>query len=300
MRLLGHLTNEGRRAWTGRLFVLPWVLGFFLFFARPLVQSLVFSFQTISVDPQGLIARPAGIDNYAFAFVQDPAFARSLLEAMQNMAYEVPLIMFFSLFIAVILNQRFAGRTVARAVFFLPVVVTSGIVIAILREDIFARQIQSGNAQAAYVFRASGLQDMLVAAGLDYRLVNYFTNVVNRIFDMAWKSGVQILLFLAGLHTIPPSSYEVAQMEGATGWESFWKITFPLISPLILVNAVFTIIDSFTDYGNRVMQMIYDVAFRQIRFGYGAAIAWIYFLFVFAMLGLVNVLLSRRTFYLVE
>ncbi len=300
MSILGPLTNLRRRAWTGRLFVLPWALGFLLFFARPLVQSLVFSFQNISVEARGYVATPAGVANYVFAFVQDPEFVRTLLAAMQNMAYEVPLILLFSLFIAVILNQNFRGRVLARAVFFLPVVVTSGIVMAILREDIFARQIQSGNAQAAYVFRASGLQEILVTSGLDYRIVGYFTNVVNRIFEMAWKSGVQILLFLAGLHTIPPSSYEAAQMEGATAWESFWKITFPLISPLILVNVIFTVIDSFTDYGNRVMQMIYDVAFRQIRFGYGAAIAWIYFLWVFAVIGIVNVLVSRRTFYMVD
>lgn len=242
----------------------------------------------------------AGWSNYRYAFLSDPIYIRTWVESLQNMAYEVPIIVIYSLFIAVLLNQKFRGRTLARAIFFLPVIVASGIIMTIFRNDVFASSIRIGNAQAAYIFQSTGLQELLLEAGVHYRIVQYFTEIINRIFDLTWKSGVQILLFLAGLQTIPASLYEASDVEGCTAWEGFWKITFPMISPIILVNVVYSVIDAFTDYSNTIMQMIYNVGYVQLRYAYSATIAWLYFISIFLIIGLVNFILSKKIFYMVD
>lgn len=294
-----RLTYAQKRSWAGRLFILPWLLGFALFFARPLLQSLYYTFCEISLGGEGYKIAFKGLDNYLFVFTQDPDFFRLLLpEALKNILYEIPIIAIFSLFIAVLLNRKFRGRALMRAVFFLPVIITSGIIIHILKQDIFASSVMQSNSQAVYMFKSSGLQDFLVQNGLDYAIVNYFTEVINRIFDLTWKSGVQILLFLAGLQTIPKALYEAANVEGSTPWEAFWKVTFPMVSPYILLNIIYTIIDTFTDYGNTVMQTIYDTAIMQVRYAYSCTLSWIFFLCVFAIIGIVNALISRRVYYM--
>jgi ABC-type sugar transport systems, permease components len=300
MKNLGiRLTYEQRRSWAGRLFILPWLLGFLLFFAKPLLQSVYYTFCEIKLGNKGYEIVFKGLVNYIFVFTQDPDFFRLLLpETLKNLVYEIPIIAIFSLFIAALLNQKFRGRGFVRAIFFLPVIITSGIIIHILKQDIFASSVMQSNSQAVYMFKSSGLQDLLLQNGLDYKIVNYFTEVINRIFDLTWKSGVQILLFLAGLQTIPGALYEAADVEGSTAWESFWKITFPMVSPYIVMNIIYTIIDTFTDYGNTVMQTIYDTAIMQVRYAYSCTLSWIFLVCVFTIIGIVNALISKRVYYM--
>jgi ABC-type sugar transport system permease subunit len=121
--------------------------------------------------------------------------------------------------------------------------------------------------------------------------------VVNKIFDLSWKTGVQILLFLAGLQSVPHTLYEVSSIEGATAWESFWKITFPMVSPIILVNIVYSVIDSFTDYGNEVMRMVAKTS-SQMNFHYSATMVWIYFAMICVVVGATVAIISKRIFYI--
>jgi len=289
---------KNRRAMTGRLFVLPWVIGVLTFFAVPFVRSLIFSFQSVKISSKGLSAAWLGLENYIEAFTKDPDFIKLLSNALQSMAYEVPIIIIFSLFIAVILNQRFRGRTAARAIMFLPVILSSGIIIAIFKEDVFAQSVvKSGGTETAFLFEGGGIQEILTAAKVSVPVIGVITNFVNRIFDTLWKSGVQILLFLSGLQSIPKTAYEAARVEGSTAWETFWHITFPLVSPIILVNVVYSIVDSFTDYANPVLQFINGVAYSEFRYAYSSALSWIYLLSVFLIIGLINLILSRKVFY---
>jgi ABC-type sugar transport system permease subunit len=122
-------------------------------------------------------------------------------------------------------------------------------------------------------------------------------DMLSRLTIIFWKTGVQILLFLAGLQGISPSLYESARCDGATEWENFWKITLPMISPVILLNLIYTLVDSFTDINNRMMTYIKDTAFIKIQMGYASAMGWIYFLFIFVLLILVFVLTRRLVFY---
>ena len=293
------MTLKQKRAWTGVIFISPWIFGFLLFFAKPLVVSFYYSFQNITIGDTGLNLEFIKFQNFIEAFTIDPNFIPNMFSTIQDIIGHVPVIVIFSLFIAVILNQKFKGRTVSRAIFFLPVIITSGIIIYILKQDVFNNSAAQGST-ASYIFKSSGLQDMLINSGLSQGIVTFISSIVNSIFDLTWKSGVQILLFLAGLQTIPRSSYEAADMEGATAWESFWKITFPLISPVILVNIVYTIIDSFTDRGNLMMTMIKDIAFADMRYGYSSAVAWLFFLTIFIIIGIVYLLLSKKIFYMVD
>lgn len=298
-----RLTYEKKKALAGYVFILPWIVGFTAFFAKPVIQSILFSLQDVKMAPGGFTASFVGFDNYHYMLFKDPLFVRQLYQSLENVLYEVPIIIMFSLFIAVILNQSFRGRTFMRAIFFLPVIVTSGVVIVLLKDQVFSNSFSLTS--NVYLFRTTGFQDILVQAGVHQTIVNYFTDVINRIFSLTWKSGVQILLFLAALKAISPSIYEASKMEGASGWDTFWKITLPMVSPVILLNIVYTIIDTFTEYGtewtgNTVMSAIYRTGFIDLLFGYSAAMAWMYFVLIGLLLAAVYLTIGRKVFYMAE
>ena len=180
------------------------------------------------------------------------------------------------------------------------VIVSSGIIISILKQDVFSQSIMSGSAQTAYIFKSSGIEEILLNTSLPTSITNYVTDVINGIFDMLWKTGVQILIFLAAIQSVPGQLYEAAKIEGATGWESFWKVTFPMISPMILVNVIYSIIDSFTDYTNSMMIQIMKVGFNQQRIADGCAMAWFYMAVVLAILGVVTLVINKLIYYRTE
>src|SRR5690606_28362942 len=187
------------------------------------------------------------------------------------------------------------GRAVARAIFFLPVILTSGIILAVENNDLLLG-IMSGAIQpdtAAGAVRALELRTLLLETRLHPRFVGYIIDAVDRLYEIVKASGVQILIFLAGLQTISPSLYEASTMEGATGWENFWKITFPMISPLILVNTVYTVINTFTSPDNQMMQTIQSTIFSKSQFGFGSAMAWIYFVSIAIILAVMSGILMK-------
>ncbi len=290
------MSYQRKKAWTGFWFISPWLLGFIFLFARPMCHSLVYSFHKLQIRPSGLEMTFIGLDNYRRAFLQDPQFVRQLTESITGMLYQVPIIVIFSLFIAYVINQDFFGRTLVRAIFFLPVIIASGVVMDILRGDALAQALLTGQ-KASSLFEVTALQNILLESGLPQEIVSLFLRVVNDIFELSWKSGIQILVFLAGLQTIPRSLYEAAAVEGATGWESFWKITFPMISPMILLNLIYTIIDNFTDYSNTLMVTIARLA-ADLQIAYSSTLAWIYFIIVFCIIGVTYKIVDKRVFYM--
>lgn len=294
------MTVARRKSRLGRLFILPFTIGFIFFFLQPLVLSLCYSFSELTLSGKGMSLEFKGLENYIFLLTRDVDFLPTLWANLQQMVTQVPFIILFSLFIAMILNQKFKARGFVRAIFFLPVIVSSGIIISILKQDVFNQSITAGSAQASYIFQSSGIKDMLMSTNLPLSLTNYVTNVINSIFDMLWKTGIQILIFLAAIQSVPGQLYEAATIEGATAWESFWKITFPIISPMILVNVIYSIVDSFTDYTNSMMQMIMRVGFNNVRYAYACAMAWVYLLVVLVILGLVSWVINKLVFYRTE
>lgn len=281
----------------GFLFVLPWIIGFIVFFAGPLLTSFKFSFQNLEMTPVGLNGTFIGLDNFRYAIFKDPEFIRKAADSFVNILYGVPLILVYSLFVSVLLKNNFKGRGLMRAISFLPVIIASGVLMEILKEDVFSQGMR-GNVQSVYLFGGGGINGILTELGLGPKLIDVINNVISRIFDLTWRSGVQVLLFLAGLHAVPGHLYEASSIEGARAWEQFWKITLPMLTPMMLLNVVYTIIDTFTDYGNAVVLMIYNTAFSQVRFGYSSALAWLYCLGIAIFLGIVYALLKKRIVYL--
>ncbi|MGM1045431.1 ABC-type sugar transport system, permease component [Paenibacillus uliginis N3/975] len=292
------MSLERKKAWFGVLFITPWLLGFILLMAVPFIQSLQFSFHKLSLTSEGYDLQYVGLDNFKHILFVDAWYVRNLTEAVTTMALNVPLIIFFSLFTATLLSQKFRGRMLARAIIFLPVVLASG-VIAKLDNGNFLAQVMgtsSTDLESNYSgLRSLELRPLLLQAGLSFDVVNYLTGAVDRIYQIISSSGVQILIFLAGLQSVSSSLYEAAKMEGATGYEAFWKITFPMISPLILTNVVYTIIDSF--YNNRMTEMIQSTAFGGLNFGVSAAMSWIYFLVISIILVISTYFISKKVFY---
>jgi ABC-type sugar transport system permease subunit len=300
MRKRIHISYSNRQALNGYLFVLPFIIGFIFFFASPLIQSLVYSFGNITLDPKGFTYDFLGVANYSYILFVDPTIRQLILASITTMLTELPTILVFSLIIALLLNQNFRGRGLARSIYFLPVIVMSGIIIGILKDDVFAGALNTGETDPAFLFPMNGLTDLLSSSGvLPKEIIEAFKNIIGSIFDITWKAGIQILLFLSGLQSISPSYYEAAKVEGSTSWESFWKITFPILSPVLILNVVYTIIDSFTFFRNPVLEMI-KYQFTEQEFGYSSAIAWLYFLAVLVIVGIVYSVLSRKAFYMVD
>ncbi|MBP8989255.1 MAG: sugar ABC transporter permease [Clostridia bacterium] len=301
-----RLSYQKKKQRYGYVFILPWIIGFLMFFARPVIESIYFSFSQVRMTDQGTFtATYVGFRNYLYLLLEDPNYLRRLTTTLTDLAYEVPIILVYSLFIAVILSQPFRGRTFFRAVFFLPVIVASGVVMLILKNEVFSGGGLGGAAQNVYLFQSSGLEDILRQANIPNNIVSFLTDIVNRIFTLTWKSGVQILLFLASLQNIPESHYEAAKIEGSSAWDTFWKITIPTISPIILLNIVYTLIDTFVEYGtehsgNQMMHMIYQTAFQELLWHLSAAQAWFYFLIIGLILAIVYRIIGRRVFYLAD
>ncbi|WP_308639349.1 carbohydrate ABC transporter permease [Paenibacillus silvisoli] len=296
---LRRLTLTQKRAFLGVAFIMPWLLGFVFLFATPLIQSLRFSFSELKVAPGGYSLDFIGLKNFTNALSIDPNYNRILTESLTEMAWNVPMILFFSLFTAAMLNSKFKGRPIARAVFFLPVILASGAVAAAQSSGLIQLTGSSEVAQelglAQNGFDPLSLVFMLSDAGMPVWFINYIVDAVQRIYEIISSSGVQILIFLAALQSVPVTMYEVAKMEGATPYETFWKITFPMVSPLILTNIIYTIIDSFTE--SQLTRTIYTTAFQAQNFGLSAAMSWIYTVVISVILIVVGILVSRKVFY---
>lgn len=289
-----RLTNRGRRAWAGRMFILPWLAGAVVLGVVPLVQSFYYTFHEMTFQTKGFLLSPVGAVNYTNAFVLDAYVLEYFGQTISAMLANLPLILLFSLFSAVILNRRFKGRTLVRSVFFFPVIVTSGALIYVLRTE--TSSIRNASS-AAIMLSNMGIEHLLRRTLGNSPLIRQVVQLMDNVFDIIWRSGVQILLFLAGLQSINPSLYESADVEGATGWEKFWKITVPLVSPIILVNIIYTVVDSFTDYNNSMLRYVITTIFGKVQYTYGTTLAWIYFAAIFLILLTMIGIVSRSVYY---
>ncbi len=299
---------DSKKAKAGYLFVLPFLLGIFFVYLPILIDSVTYSMTNLKLETiaggSRRVLEFVGFSHYKYAFVTSPDFITKLFSGLQNLIFEVPAIIIFSLFIAVVLNQKMLGRAIFRAIFFVPVIIATGIMEG-LSNDVATQATQDGMESAGQEGGgSSGASDIIsvfdVAALFENmkvgaELVVYIVQLVNNIYNIINYSGVQMLIFLAGLQSISPQIYEACRIDGATGWETFWKVTFPMISPMILVNAVYTVIDSFTRETNVAMSYIAGEASRNL--GQGSAMYWIYFISVILIIAIVAAIMSSFIFY---
>jgi ABC-type sugar transport system permease subunit len=246
------LTLRKRELVWGLLFISPWLVGVIFFFFINLAQSVWFSFNNLHIDQQagGFTLEFVQLRHYAEIFLEHGTFVRELADSVFLMLLNVPLIIFFSLFMAILLNRAFIGRGLVRAIFFLPVVMATSAIEGSL-EMIMGMMMGGVSSVPPEVMRAQSGFDaqsiafMLSQFGIPMAIITYIIEAIAMLHNVIRASGVQILIFLAALQAIPPSMYEVSQIEGATGYEAFWKITIPMVSPLILTNVVYTMVDTF-------------------------------------------------------
>lgn len=275
----------------GFMFILPWLIGFILFFLVPFVQSCMYAFQELETTKEGMVGTWVGLKHFKYALFRDTSFLIECAGSLKDLI-TIPLIIVYSLCFALLLKESYPGRTLMRAIAFLPVIIGSGVLMDIMKTDIFSSGVVGGD-ESVYLFSGSGLTGIFAAMGLPQGIINFISNTISQIFDLTWKSGVQILLFLAGLHNIPSYVYEASDIEGANALEKFFKITLPMLTPMILLNIVYSVIDLFSDFGNKIIKMIYNTAFTNVRFGYASALAILYFLMIGVVLVLVYIVMNR-------
>lgn len=309
---------NARRARKGWIFVLPFVIGLVLIYIPVVIESIGYSFanihQVAAVQGGGYTLSWVGFANYkaAFSLVVNTSTGQTFIEMLftniGSQLIDIIAILMLSLFIAVLLNQKMVGRAAFRAIFFIPVVVGAGIMTKI---DATSAEILSTASGALEGIDMGGVVDggfgniasamdigaMFSNLGFGSGLVNVVITLVTNIFDIVNRSGVQMLIFLAGLQSISPSVYESCQMEGASSWEIFWKITLPMLSPMILANAIYTVVDAFTSENNAVMSYIIGDAGAITPNALQAAQSWLYFLVVAIILLIVTGICSLFVFY---
>lgn len=298
---------DKRKARAGWMFVMPFVLSFIIIYLPIIIDSIKYSFNKIKIGQGGgYTLEFVGWENYQEALFVDPQFVQTLTSGIQQLIFDIPAIVIFSLFMAVLLNQKMVGRAAFRAIFFIPVIISTGIIDKIDQANTMLEHMEnveegindgSGQNTTNEILSAVDIERLFDNMKVGTELVDYVVTMVNNVYNIINRSGVQMLIYLAGLQSISPSIYESCDIDGATAWETFWKITFPMISPMILVNAIYTVIDSFTSQSNQVMTYIsnvYDQAGGNVL---SSAMAWIYFLIVLIIIGLVAALLSAYVFY---
>ena len=272
-----------------------------------IADSIKYSFHEIKViSGGGYDLLWVGFNNYKTAIFSEE-YITALTNGITGLIVDIPTILLFSLFIAILLNQKMIGRAAFRAIFFIPVILSTGLIADIdagnALTDMMGQEgggidTGAGAGGAAEIVSAADLQNLFNNMVVGSELAAYVTDMVNNIFDIVNRSGVQMLIFLSGLQGISPAIYESCQIEGCSAWETFWKITLPMISPMILVNAVYTVIDSFTSESNEVMNYIAEVYATP---GSGnvlaSAMSWMYFLIVMLIVAAVAGVFSAFVFY---
>jgi ABC-type sugar transport system permease subunit len=292
-----------KRAITGFLFITPWLIGFLWFYLRSIIMAAQFSLSELTVNPGGGYSlKFVGLSNYLYAFRAHGTFKQILTTSIGDMLVDVPLITFFSLFMALLLNKKFKGRTIVRAIFFLPVILNSEAIMGAMNiaRSLMVGGLSSSSTEILEATSNSGVSidyyiQMFTALGLPETILVYVTGAVSRISDIINASGVQIVIFIAALQSISPSMYEVARIEGATTYETFWKVTFPMVMPHIITIIVYTVVDSFMD--SDVVDLAYTTAFTENNYGLSSTMSLVSTVITCLILILVCGFIQKRTFY---
>lgn len=281
-----RISLSKKRALEGYLFILPWIVGFLVFLAFPFGQSFIISFEKLKV-LFGFEFEFIGVKNYLEAFLIDVNFVPTFIVIVRDVLINIPLILIFSIGMAYLVNQKLRGRGVFKIIFFVPVVIVSGPVI----QRLFLQGVG-----VASIFQRLDIGGFIYSY-FDPIVADPLIEILNRIMFILWRSGVPILICLAGFQAISPTLYEAAKCDGADEWSMFWKISLPMLMPVLEIAAIYSIIDSFTDVFNPLLGYIKHIVFKGFRFGYGAAVGWCYFVLIFGIILTTLAIFKRYMFY---
>lgn len=301
MKLKSKLNMRQKRAILGYLFISPFLIGFLFFILSPLISSVRMSLSDVSINTSGagFSMKFTGLANYIRAFTVDKDFNRLLVASVKDLLIDVPCIIIFSLIIAVLLNRKFKGRALVRAIFFMPVILASGVVLGMESNNALLTGIQALQKASTDTTITSTVENILLGAlgSSGSGVVQVILDIINHFYDIVISSSIQTVIFLSALQTINPQIYESAELEGCGKWETLWKITIPMVSPIILVNWIYTIIDRFIRSDNQLMIKILDEIHVTLDYGYSSAMAWIYCLCMLALIGVSSLIISRMVYY---
>jgi ABC-type sugar transport system permease subunit len=278
MKLRKNVGIETLKSRYAYIFVTPWIIGLLWFFVFPLLQSVLFSFSNVTIGVGKINLEFVGLKNFEYILTEDPLFVDNLFVELGKMFYTVPLIIIISLVIGILLNAKFKGRMLFRAVYFLPVIIAAGPVLKLLF------MYQSGNItnqaqEEAVAGTMIDVSTLIAYIGLPTQISEYLNIALSGLMNIIWNCGIQIVLFIAGMQTIPDLLYEVSKVEGATKWEEFWFITFPLLSQVVILVMLYTIVEMMTLQTNSVMMRAYTIMYSQ-NYGDASAMLWLYFVIV--------------------
>ena len=289
-----HIGLDEKQSRYGYIFVAHWVIGLVLFFVVPLISSVIYTFNELTLVTGGMDKKFVGIANFRQILSEDPNYVNNLRDSVTGIFYSLPIIISLSLILAVVLNQKFPGRTVARAIFFMPVIIASGVVIVHLSGPIINAPLftVSSGEETTY----GGLIDfksIISSLNLPPQISDMLSELLGNVFGLIWDCGVQIILFLAGLQSINPSLYEVSKIEGADKWEEFWFITIPMLRHIMTLVIIYTLIELFTAIDNPVMEQAYTVMQEKQIYDRSSAMLWLYFAIVGAVMGVILFLYNK-------
>ena len=269
---------ESLKSRYGFLFTLPWLIGMVIFFILPIIQSAIYSFSSLKIEPGAVIVDWVGLKNYHFILLENPKYVDNLISGLKNIFIQVPFILILSLILGVLLNNEFKGRIFYRSLYFLPVIIASGVVLKMFLQASSGDSTEIATSDSVS-FGMIDFSGVLEGLNLPPSILGYLTLALDNIFMLIWQSGIQIVLVIAGLQTIPDLLYEVAHVEGATKWEQFWFITLPMMIRTMLLVVIFTLVEVVTINTNPVMSQGYEF-FGNIEYGTGSAALWFYFVIV--------------------
>ena len=291
MKKSKHKSIERLKSRYAYIFLSPWLLGMLFFFLVPIIQSVYFSFSRVAIE-DGVESKFLGLANYKYVLFKDTQYVENFVDALTDMLISVPFILVISLILAVLLNNKFKGRLFFRSLFFLPVIIASGAVLGLYLNA------ASGTATEVAVnesvsFGMIDFTEIFSALNLPNAIEKYIGIALDNLFMLVWQSGIQIILFIAGLQSIPDLLYEVSKVEGATKWEEFWFITLPMLGRTIFLVIVFTIVENITKSNNKVMINGYNF-FNNIEYGKGSAALWLYFVVVGVLMAVILLIYNKH------
>ena len=276
---------ESLKSQYGVMFISHWVIGMLLFFIFPILQSVYYSFTSLEINENGISTHFEKLSNYYNILVTDPEYLDNLLASFSSMLLSLPFILIVSMVMALLLNGKYKGRIFFRGLYFLPVIFASG---AVLELFLKAGSINatSSAVSSSVAFDMINFGDVLKGLNLPSTVEKYISSALSNIFLLIWQSGIQTLLLIAGLQTIPDLLYAVAKVEGATKWEEFWFVTLPMLMRTVFLVVIFTAIELVSSANNDIMLKAYE-QFNLMEYGVGSAMLWFYFLFVGIFIALI-------------
>ena len=278
MRRLKKRGLETKKSLYAYIFLIPWILGVLQFFIAPMFKTLQFSLSTVDISDGGFVCDFVGLENYKYAFFSDPNYVDFLLKSIGEYLYSMPIIVFISLVIAIMLNGEFKGRIFFRALYFLPVIVATGVVMKFFNGEQNAVMYQTSSLTGGdYTVNELDLNVVLQQLNLPAKVTELMSTYIATIFNLIWSCGIPITLFISGLQTIPPQLYEASKVEGANKWEEFWFLTIPMLSNVLILVIIFVSLDLFTAESNSVINQAYDFMRSQAIYDTSAAMLWLYF-----------------------